>query len=604
MDKKVLGIVAVVAVVAVVAIVGVTMMNNGGGDKDTYFLVEDQEGVYFWASSSEGGYLDAFKDALSSDYYDYELSPSTAGTAIVSINGLAQTADWSGYWALYYYKDNAWVSSDWYIDNIEIKDLKYLGLFYTEFDASWTPVKGGPELLGDKVPSVNDAVAWKNSTDGVFFQVQSSTGFYTGFNGTGENAYVALQNGVEKYKIPFGPNEGGINWLYNEDLYMKQVDDQWYYWQQYIPGADGTTWIMNNVGLVGTTDVSNVCLFYNYWGTAPTVPVYTDDTYVTITDAAGKEIDVKVGSTFLVVSSNQAEWAQILGQEDFVTGMCSGAFNNAVLDEKLSKKTDVGAYGSVTADKIADTGCTYLINPKSMGVKAATVAELESNYGIKTIVVNGFGDSMKLDAQNMVKITGVGQDKYDAYVKEYDEVVAYVTEATKNKDTSLSFLGVLSSTGGSKDFKVYSTTSELGAKIASINGYNGASDLGENKSAWLTITKDAFFEYDQEGNLDYFFIRSTLDDADSLLDDYELFYNNNIASYGEELAVVEAGHTFVIETDAASGCRDYIGLVIIADAFGFDVSKYDAVKLMNDFNQKYGFNKTYTEVLANVVVDA
>ena len=38
------------------------MMNNGGGDKTTYFLVEDQEDICFWASSAKTSYLVALHD--------------------------------------------------------------------------------------------------------------------------------------------------------------------------------------------------------------------------------------------------------------------------------------------------------------------------------------------------------------------------------------------------------------------------------------------------------------------------------------------------------------------------------------------------------------
>ncbi|MBE6524763.1 MAG: hypothetical protein E7Z65_07865 [Thermoplasmata archaeon] len=610
MDKKTTTIIAVVAVVAVVAIAAaVIVMNNNNGDSKTKvdFLIEDQDGVFLWTHGEGKDYYDAFKNAMDLEYYDYTESKSNTGVAITSINGLEQEADYSGYWALYYYKDNAWVESDKFIDNITEKGLNYIGFFYMEFDSDYKPVKGGPKLLGDKVPAVKDAVSWNGSTDGTLFQVEGASGFYSAFNGTGANALEALNDGVKKYKIPFQPNEGGINWLYNSDLYMKKIEEDYIYWQQYIPTKDGASWVMNNVGLKETTGVKNICLFYNFYGVEPSIDVYDKDSkIVTITDAAGNVIDVKVGSTFVIVSSNQAEWAQILGEEDYVTAMCEGAFDNAVLNDKMSAKQKLAAYKSVTAEAIANTGCTYLINPKSMGVPSAIVAQLESTYGIKTIAVNGYGETMLDDAENMVKITGAGQSAFDDYKALYEEVYNYVKEQTKNKDTDLKFLSCLASTGGKKDLQLYGISSEMGKKIAFINGSNGTVDMGDTgSSTYLKTTPDKFYDYDQDGNLDYMIIRSTPSTVEGdLKANYTYFYNNNIAPLGGELEVVKNGHMFVIETDVASGCRDYIGYIVIAEVFGFDVSKYDALKLANDFNKKYGFKTpTYTELLVNIEID-
>ena len=609
MDKKTTTIIAVVVVVAVVAIAAAVILMNNNNDSKTKvdFLIEDQDGVFLWAHGEGKDYYDAFKNAMDLDYYDYTESKSNTGVAITSINGLEQKADYSGYWALYYYKDNAWVESDKFIDNITEKGLNYIGFFYMEFDSDYKPVKGGPKLLGDKVPAVKDAVSWNGSTDGVLFQIEGVSGFYSAFNGSGTTAFDALNDGVKKYKIPFEPNDGGINWLYNSDLSLKQVSEQYIYWQQYIPTKDGASWVMNNEGLKDTKDVKNICLYYNFYGVEPTIDVYQKDAkIVTIVDATGKEIDVKVGSTFVIVSSNQAEWAQILGQENYVTAMCEGAFDNAVLNDKMSAKKKLDAYGSVTAEAIAETGCTYLINPKSMGVPSAILSQLESTYGIKTIAVNGYGETMLDDAQNMVKITGVGQSTFDDYKALYTEVYNYVKEQTKNKDTDLKFLSCLASTGGKKTFQLYGLGSEMGKKLAFINGSNGTADLGDKGgSTYLKTTADVFYNYGQEGNLDYMFIRSTPSTVEGDLEaNYTYFYNNNIAQFGGELKVVENGHMYVVETDIASGCRDYIGYLVFAEAFGFDVSKYDALKMANEFNKKYGFKTPdYTALIVNIEVD-
>ncbi len=279
--KQIMTIVVIAVVVLVVAACAIVLLNGSEKKVSASFLIEDQDGVYLWASGEGNGYFGAFDNAMAPGYFSYEKTVTGNGIIITSINGLAQTEDTTGYWALYCYENGKWVKSDECIDKLSDKEIGYFAYFYVEVNSHSQIVKGGPDNL-TFVPDVKDAAYWKDSKDGVLFQIESRTGFRTAINGSGETAFDALVDATEKYKIPFQENTGGINWLFNKDLYMKQVGTQWIYWQQYIT-KDGVNWSMNGQGLRTTTGVSYVYLYYNYYGTAPSVPVYSGKEIFTVT---------------------------------------------------------------------------------------------------------------------------------------------------------------------------------------------------------------------------------------------------------------------------------------------------------------------------------
>ena len=593
MEKnKTILIVAVVVIIAIAAVSAYMVMSNGGSDKSTVsFLVEDDEGVYFWAEGSGSNALDAFTNAMDKLGYEYEVGNMGADSKIVnSINGLANPAGYAKYWQLYYYKDTGLALSDLAINNI--KGSQTLALIFDESGD-----------LPDNVPALSVKVVRTSSSDTMFY-IQSTTGFWTAYNGKGTTMMEAFKNVMETYKIPYNPNAGGIDWIFDDDLNMKKSGDDWYYWQQYVLNSTKTEWILNDKGMsdTKTSDYDRMCIYYGKYGDAPSVPIKENE-YVTVTDAVGNVITLAKGSPLCLVSSNQAEWAQILGLEKYIISMCDGAFENAVLNDELSKKTNVGPYKTAQAETIANSGCAYVINPKSMGLPTAVQAELESVYGIKCIALNGYGESMLSDAQLFVDITGAGQDKLNDYKKTYDEVVNYAKNAAKGATHTDTFLACLSTASDSgKGMNYYSISSEMGKNLLSIDGVDATVELAGDKGAktFCVIQGETIFNYDQEGKLDYLFLRTSASVDGDLQANYDRYYNSNYAKYGKDLNVTKNGGAFVFETDIMSGCRDYIGILAFAKAFGFDTGSYDLVKLANDFNTKYGFKNSYTEVLLNV----
>ncbi len=591
MEKnKTILIVAVVALVAIVAVAAVAMSNNGGKSTVT-FLVEDDEGVFFWAEGSGANALEAFENAMDRLGYDYEVGSMGSDSKVVnSINGLSTPVGYAKYWQLFNYNDKGLTLSDLAINKItESQTLAFI------FDETGK--------LPGTIPALADKVV-RTSSDDTMFYIESPTGLWAGYNGKGSNMMEAFKDAMTKYKIPFEPNSGGINWIFNKELNMQKVGDDWVYWQQYILNKTKTEWILNNEGMssTSTSDHDRMCIFYGKYGEQPTVPIIENE-YVTVTDANGNTITLAQGSPLCLVSSNQAEWAQILGLEKYVVSMCDGAFENAVLNDELCKKINVGAYKTAQAETIANSGCAYVLNPKSMGLPTATQAELESVYGIKCIAMNGYGESMLADAKLFVDITGSGQGKFDDYNKTYNEVISFAKNAAKGATHTDSFISCLSTASDSgKGMNYYSIASEMGKNIASIDGVSATIEIAGDKGTktFCVIQGETIFNYDQEGKLDYLFLRSSTSVKGDLQANYDQYYNSNYAKYGKALNVTKNGGAFVFETDIMSGCRDYIGILAFAKAFGFDTGPYDLVKLANDFNEKYGFKNFYTEVLLNV----
>ncbi|MBR2255500.1 MAG: hypothetical protein IJ856_06825, partial [Candidatus Methanomethylophilaceae archaeon] len=106
---------------------------------------------------------------------------------------------------------------------------------------------------------------------------------------------------------------------------------------------------------------------------------------------------------------------------------------------------------------------------------------------------------------------------------------------------------------------------------------------------------EAVYDYDQQGKLGYVFIRVISGNPPET--DYASFLKTVKSLSGfQDMNVIKNRDVYVIETDVLSGPRDFIGYVCIAEAFGVDTG-LDYEKLASEFNQRYGFDATYSYIM-------
>ncbi|MCQ2085352.1 MAG: hypothetical protein MJZ21_04310 [archaeon] len=301
----------------------------------------------------------------------------------------------------------------------------------------------------------------------------------------------------------------------------------------------------------------------------------------------------KPATKIAVVSSNESEMCQILGLEKYIVGLCDGAWEDQ-LNEEMRSIPKIGKYSSVTAEKIALTGAQYIISPyPSMGLPAATVSELKSTYGITTLYFDCYGTHLLEDVVNLAKIFGdeSALAKAEEYVSYYNNIEAVIASKVTS-DKSIMFVA----NGMGDASKYYTDSSELVKKIEKISGSNALQDMGANqgKKSTVSINGELVYNYDASDKLDILFIRSK--SGEELGYAYDLFYNSLKSFYGSEIPkVVSKGGCYELHTDVVSGCRDFIGDILIAQAYGFDTG-LDASMLFDEFNMKYGFGSDIEKV--------
>jgi hypothetical protein len=315
---------------------------------------------------------------------------------------------------------------------------------------------------------------------------------------------------------------------------------------------------------------------------------------VTITDSKGKSNAYPVATKVVIVSSNAAEMIQIIGAEKYVVGMCDGAFEDQ-LNKTLNSVSKVGTYKKAAAETIAATGAKYVISPaSSMALDSGIQNELKDTYGIITLGLNCYGETIYSDAVNLATLFADPDciAKANKYISDCEAVTAKVTAAVGTPDDSKEFLAFFTSQS-----KYYLDASEMAKKIEAIGGKNalvGMNIKGEKAtSTTVAANAESVYAYDSEGNIDYILLRNK--DGELFTDTYKTWINSLDPYYAEAVPnVVKNGGCYTLHTDICSGCRAFIGDVIIAKIFGIEVD-LDPVKLMNDFNKKYGFNNQYEQ---------
>lgn len=281
MDKKV-GIIAVVAVVIIVAAAAIILLNNNGKESDptATILVEDQDGVFFWTEGSGKTIADCLEKTSAG--VKVTLTDSSFGKYIDAVNGLAGTADFTGYWSVYLYNNGAWTASELGVSSLQTKENKVVGLFYVICDPlTYAVVQGGPEKV--TVPAVSDAKIWDGSKKGTIFCIEAGSGMYTYFNNdTGETMTDRFTAATTAYNVPFTVNKyGGVGTLYGIGTTSKVVDDKtiYIYWSQY--GLKDGKWTYMETGLKDTpaNDYEQFCLWYSEGSMSehgvPSAPIYS-----------------------------------------------------------------------------------------------------------------------------------------------------------------------------------------------------------------------------------------------------------------------------------------------------------------------------------------
>ncbi len=230
---KIAAVVVVIIVIVVVVVAAWYLLKDDNdsvvtpeGDEYT-FLVEDQEGVYFWISGQGDNAENALINAADSFGIDlvpsYDSDGNPAG--IDSMFGMAMeevSADEWMYWNQFVWDGSEWTYSSYTMEKVDIEYCNgYVALVY----GGWVQ----PEDI-DVTPS--DAVVWDKSTSGTVFTIKSESGLWFKVNGSGDTLFDAYVATMEKYKIPYETNANGIEGMFG--LYMTENSDgNWVYWQQF-----------------------------------------------------------------------------------------------------------------------------------------------------------------------------------------------------------------------------------------------------------------------------------------------------------------------------------------------------------------------------------
>ncbi len=241
MENKNAIIAAVVVIIVIIAAAGVYLAfgNNGGdngGDDETpgvTFLIQDDQGMYFWIDGQGETVMAAFQDAVETFDIPYEPSVDADGSVygIQSIFGMEMTSDAEGnwtWWGQYTWTDGAWAFANVGMAEMTPEDTSnYFAIVYGD---------GSVDLTTLATPE--DAVVWDGQNSGTLFTIKSSSGMYFQVDGSGTTVLDALEDAVETYKIPFEPsrdadgNSYGIQSIFGMEM-ASDADGNWTWWGQF-----------------------------------------------------------------------------------------------------------------------------------------------------------------------------------------------------------------------------------------------------------------------------------------------------------------------------------------------------------------------------------
>ena len=139
MDSKQKGIVILAVIVVVIAAVFAAQAlddkHNESDAAEVNFLIQDNQGFYFWVNGEGETVYDAWKDAVKSFDLPFVASVDKEGNeyGIESLFGLSTAQDAAGgwtWWTQYFYNGSAWESNSLYMINMAAKDYSSIAMVY------------------------------------------------------------------------------------------------------------------------------------------------------------------------------------------------------------------------------------------------------------------------------------------------------------------------------------------------------------------------------------------------------------------------------------------------------------------------------------------
>lgn len=312
------------------------------------------------------------------------------------------------------------------------------------------------------------------------------------------------------------------------------------------------------------------------------------------------------------VNTNVPKAMKILGYEEQLKGISfytssadKDAENWALFQPLFPDSIHMSPTKSMTAEEIIEkTGVKYVIAPvSSMTVSADQEAQYK-NLGIQVIRLDCNGDTTMEDYEKLITLFQ-GNDatnaKFDDYNETANKIIDDVIAKAKAVDTSdKTFLSFMNS---KKAF--YNYTSEVSKNIEMIYGKDATRSIsgldisGISNDASADGLKEAVIALDASKNIDKFFFRgSSSTNTESSAE--KVWSGSVIAKNYGDLSCVKAGEVYVFDSDFMSGPLDYIGVVLYAEVCGIDTG-YDPAKLVEQYNEKYGFDEETSGFVFKIV---
>jgi len=269
MSNKLIIAVAV-ALVVVVAAVGVYFVfGNDKATNDVTFLIQDNEGVYFWLEGNGETVEDALVDAFER-YPSGTVTFSNSGGVKLFDIGTVNNGDGTyTYWIQFTWKDNKWTYNQLSMRNIKSVDVEHILVLHG------TTVSMEAAIAPEGTPTPADAVIWNGSTAGTVFTVASASGLYFKINGNSNESLIKAFNAAcAKYKVPLVNTESEAYGQGVDTLFGFGWDEgSGLYWAQYE--EDNGAWTSASEGMAslkcGDYPIYLVC--YSLYGATPDIPV-------------------------------------------------------------------------------------------------------------------------------------------------------------------------------------------------------------------------------------------------------------------------------------------------------------------------------------------
>lgn len=345
-----------------------------------------------------------------------------------------------------------------------------------------------------------------------------------------------------------------------------------------------------------------------------------DDGPISIVDGSGKTItlDAPIDKA-IVVNTNIAKALNILGLNDNVAGLSFSAASSGdrsweSMKDLFPEAKRTSSYKELTAEEARQLG-KYVICPvSSMTITDQDQITAFEEMGITLIRLDCNGEDVLDDFEKLVKLFG-GSDEikeaYNAYISLYTSTVEAVIAKAKeagtigNDETFLFLMG--NGMGSSKGGAFYLQESELSKTTEAIFGTNAIrnTDLtstGVTVTADNTNTPEVLTEENGKKQISKLLVRSTTKNdpstiwgSDECIIPVSEKYENFVSGLGPDTV-------YTIHTDLLSGPISYIGYILIAEACGIDTG-LNVTELVEDFNDKYGFDEVSTDYLYKIVYD-